>query len=302
MNYTLAIRNNFYVSYLFIHRITHRVFAAKVMTLYQLREARSLTQVNLAKVLNINQGAVSKMEKRTDMYVSTLRNFIQAMGGQLQVKAIFPEGEIQIARSCSPRSNDPARSPRSGRCVDNCRRNAPDAYPAFPALRGWCRGRGRSAGVSLRLDGLLQPHGDSDGGADHGIVAHARGSPSFHVGRDRTGPGELGIRVHAAHGVGHAVGGGTGGHVVGMQGAAGSAAAGHREVLLALFVALLLVGAGHRVLEAGGVGGVAGDRHVHAFVVVDGHALAHVVGAVAAHLGLFALGIGDLPHDVAACR
>jgi hypothetical protein len=36
------------------------------------------------------------MEKRTDMYVSTLRNFIQAMGGQLQVKAIFPEGEVQI--------------------------------------------------------------------------------------------------------------------------------------------------------------------------------------------------------------
>ena len=70
--------------------------AAGVMTLYQLREARSLTQVNLAKVLNINQGAVSKMEKRTDMYVSPLRNFIQAMGGQLQVKAIFPEGEVEI--------------------------------------------------------------------------------------------------------------------------------------------------------------------------------------------------------------
>ena len=70
--------------------------AAAVMTLHQLREARSLTQVNLARVLEINQGAVSKMEKRTDMYVSTLRNFIQAMGGQLQVKAIFPEGEIQI--------------------------------------------------------------------------------------------------------------------------------------------------------------------------------------------------------------
>ena len=69
---------------------------AAVMTLHHLREARSLTQVNLAKVLQINQGAVSKMEKRADMYVSTLRNFIQAMGGQLQVKAIFPEGEIQI--------------------------------------------------------------------------------------------------------------------------------------------------------------------------------------------------------------
>lgn len=70
--------------------------AAGVMTLYQLRQARSLTQVNLAKVLNVNQGAVSRMEKRTDMYVSTLRNFIQAMGGQLQVKAIFPEGEVEI--------------------------------------------------------------------------------------------------------------------------------------------------------------------------------------------------------------
>lgn len=70
--------------------------AAGVMTLYQLREARSLTQVNLARVLNVNQGAVSRMEKRTDMYVSTLRNFIQAMGGQLQVKAIFPEGEVEI--------------------------------------------------------------------------------------------------------------------------------------------------------------------------------------------------------------
>jgi transcriptional regulator with XRE-family HTH domain len=70
--------------------------ATGVMTLYQLREARSLTQVNLAKVLQVNQGAVSRMEKRTDMYVSTLRSYIQAMGGQLQVKAIFPEGEVEI--------------------------------------------------------------------------------------------------------------------------------------------------------------------------------------------------------------
>src|SRR5277367_1144649 len=78
-------------------RIRQRVKEAiTVMTLHQLREARSLTQVNLAKILNVNQGAVSRMEKRTDMYVSTLRNFIQAMGGQLQVKAIFPEGEVEI--------------------------------------------------------------------------------------------------------------------------------------------------------------------------------------------------------------
>ena len=66
--------------------------AAAVMTLHQLREARSLTQVNLAKVLQINQGAVSKMEKRADMYVSTLRNFIQAMGGAVAGKSHLPRG------------------------------------------------------------------------------------------------------------------------------------------------------------------------------------------------------------------
>jgi DNA-binding XRE family transcriptional regulator len=68
----------------------------EAVTLNQLREARSLTQANLASVLGINQGSVSKMEKRTDMYVSTLRSFIQAMGGELQIKAVFPEGEVQI--------------------------------------------------------------------------------------------------------------------------------------------------------------------------------------------------------------
>jgi DNA-binding XRE family transcriptional regulator len=68
----------------------------EAVTLNQLREARSLTQANLAGILGVNQGSVSKMEKRTDMYVSTLRSFIQAMGGQLQIKAVFPEGDIEI--------------------------------------------------------------------------------------------------------------------------------------------------------------------------------------------------------------
>jgi predicted XRE-type DNA-binding protein len=80
--------------------------ATAVMTLYQLREARQFTQVNLSKVLQVNQGAVSRMEKRTDMYVSTLRSYIQAMGGQLQIKAIFPEGEVQIDQFGSIREPD----------------------------------------------------------------------------------------------------------------------------------------------------------------------------------------------------
>jgi DNA-binding transcriptional regulator YiaG len=78
-------------------RIRAKVKAkAQGMTLNQLREARQLTQVNLAQVLKINQGAVSTMEKRADMYVSTLRNFIKAMGGELRITAEFPEGSVQI--------------------------------------------------------------------------------------------------------------------------------------------------------------------------------------------------------------
>lgn len=78
-------------------RIRRRVeAAAQVMTLDQLRRARELTQVELAKALKINQGAVSTMEKRTDMYVSTLRNYVEAMGGSLKITAEFPEGVVEI--------------------------------------------------------------------------------------------------------------------------------------------------------------------------------------------------------------
>ena len=70
--------------------------AAEVMALYQLRQARKRTQVDLAKALKINQGAVSTVEKRTDMYVSTLRNYVKAMGGNLKILAEFPEGTVEI--------------------------------------------------------------------------------------------------------------------------------------------------------------------------------------------------------------
>ncbi len=112
------------------------------------------------------------------------------------------------------------------------------------------------------------------------------------------GAGELGVGVHPAHGVGHAIASGAGGHVVGMQGPAGAAAGGDGEVLLALLDALLLVGAGNGVLEPGGVGGVAGDGHVHALVMHDGNALADVVSAVAADGGALTVGVLDLPDDV----
>lgn len=66
------------------------------MALDELREARKLTQVQLAKTLAVDQGSISKMERRTDMYISTLRNFIKAMGGELHIRADFPDGSVEI--------------------------------------------------------------------------------------------------------------------------------------------------------------------------------------------------------------
>jgi len=66
------------------------------MPLEEMRTARNITQTHLASLLRITQASVSKMEKRTDMYVSTLRSFVQAMGGELEIRAIFPEGTVKI--------------------------------------------------------------------------------------------------------------------------------------------------------------------------------------------------------------
>ncbi len=66
------------------------------MPLDELREARELTQEQLARVLRVNQAAVSKMERRTDMYLSTLQGIIKAMGGQLEIRAVFPDGVVRI--------------------------------------------------------------------------------------------------------------------------------------------------------------------------------------------------------------
>jgi predicted XRE-type DNA-binding protein len=66
------------------------------MPLHQLRQAREMTQTRLAEVLSVDQGRISKMEKRADMYLSTLRSYIEAMGGVLEIRAVFPDGEVQI--------------------------------------------------------------------------------------------------------------------------------------------------------------------------------------------------------------
>ena len=67
------------------------------MTLAELRQARDLTQESLGETLQVGQTAIAKMEKRTDMYVSNLRRFIRAMGGELDIVARFPDGDVKIS-------------------------------------------------------------------------------------------------------------------------------------------------------------------------------------------------------------
>lgn len=77
----------------------------KEMPLHELRKARGLSQKTLAEVLHVQQPAVAKMERRTDMYLSTLRNHIRAMGGELDIVARFPDGEVRI-ENFSDQEND----------------------------------------------------------------------------------------------------------------------------------------------------------------------------------------------------
>jgi DNA-binding transcriptional regulator YiaG len=69
----------------------------KDMSLAELRQARELTQEAIGETLHVGQAAVAKMEKRTDMYVGNLRRFIEAMGGELDIVARFPDGVVKIS-------------------------------------------------------------------------------------------------------------------------------------------------------------------------------------------------------------
>ncbi len=68
----------------------------KEMPLHELRRAQELTQETLAKTLHVDQAAISRLERRTDMYISTLRNSIRGMGGELEIIATFTKGQVKI--------------------------------------------------------------------------------------------------------------------------------------------------------------------------------------------------------------
>ena len=64
---------------------------AEEMSLQDLRRAHRLTQARVGKALKIGQDGVSRLEQRSDLLISTLRNYVEAMGGDLQLIASFPD-------------------------------------------------------------------------------------------------------------------------------------------------------------------------------------------------------------------
>jgi DNA-binding XRE family transcriptional regulator len=84
----------------------------KALALRELREAKKLTQEEMAGRLKVEQAAISKLERRQDMYLSTLEKYVSGMGGKLELRAVFPSGSVSLLRQRSrhPRAKRAKRS------------------------------------------------------------------------------------------------------------------------------------------------------------------------------------------------
>lgn len=80
------------------------------MPLAEVRQAQQLTQEQMAETMGVNQATVSKVERQTDMYLSTLRRFIEAAGGHLRLIASFDDREIEIEHLRDPEQPAGGRS------------------------------------------------------------------------------------------------------------------------------------------------------------------------------------------------
>ncbi len=86
---------------------------AEEMTLQELRRARKLTQVSVAKALGITQDSVSRLEKRSDILLSTLRKTVQVMGGNLSLVAEFPDRAPVVLSGIAEAEAKPTRRKRA---------------------------------------------------------------------------------------------------------------------------------------------------------------------------------------------
>jgi len=71
----------------------------KRMTLDELRKDRKMTQGKLALAMKMEQSEVSRLEKRTEVKLGTLRNYVSALGGHIEIRAVFPDKNVELALS-----------------------------------------------------------------------------------------------------------------------------------------------------------------------------------------------------------
>jgi transcriptional regulator with XRE-family HTH domain len=88
-----------------------RQLIAEETALRSLRKARQLTQERMAELLNIGQDSVSRIENRSDLLLSTLRSYVEAMGGSLRLIVEFPDGVAELSSIGEPK--EPAPAPAS---------------------------------------------------------------------------------------------------------------------------------------------------------------------------------------------
>jgi len=74
----------------------HKDYNVNEMALDELRSARNLTQAQISQSLGITQAAVSKLEFRHDSYLSSVRKYIEAIGGKMEIRAVFPDTSVKL--------------------------------------------------------------------------------------------------------------------------------------------------------------------------------------------------------------
>jgi hypothetical protein len=107
-------------------------------TLAEIRTSKEVTQARLAEILEVSQGAISKVEARSDAYISTVRDYVEAMGGELELIARFPEGVVRIT-SFKQAAGQPSvmeTAPAAGFTVRLPSSQGPNAWPTFSGLVG----------------------------------------------------------------------------------------------------------------------------------------------------------------------
>lgn len=105
------------------------------MPLHSLRRALELSQAQLAETLELDQPGISRLEKQTDMLVSTRGRYIGAMGGRLEMRAVFPTGEVTIGGLGAIRKPAPRAKSRTPQRPRSRRPRAGATAPAASTLR-----------------------------------------------------------------------------------------------------------------------------------------------------------------------